>query len=172
MELLNLNLETITYIQSEAEFNQARKTGFWDVLISLLKGRRTRPLAFDQVVEKLHLEQSNYLGLEDISLEKITGSAGRDQDFTFNFWPWTADVAGKERWRSLYIRAVTGAGFPPIDLYKVGQLYFVKDGHHRVSVARYLNWETIQAHVTELPTSKSRSAVVRCTHAFRCNHSI
>ena len=155
MEALNLKLETITYVRSEAEFNQARKKGFWEAIIGLIKGQQTRPLVFDEVVEKLHLEQSTYLGLQDIPVKNIVGSAGRDKDFTRHFWPTTDDVFGKERWRNIYTRAVTGAGFPPIDVYKIDQAYFVKDGHHRVSVARYLNWKTIQAHVTELPTADS-----------------
>ena len=112
-------------------------------------------LSFNEVVEKLRLKQSVYRGLQDIPVENIVGSTGRYEDFTRRFLPRSSDKREKERWRQIYTLAVTGKGFPPIEVYKIDQAYFVKDGNHRVSVARELNWETIQAFVTELPSSIS-----------------
>jgi hypothetical protein len=69
-------------------------------------------------------------------LRNITGSTGRYEDFTRHFLPRSGDTRNKERWRNIYTLAETGKGFPPIDVYKIDQVYFVKDGNHRVSVER------------------------------------
>ena len=98
------------------------------------------------------MKQAIYRGLQDIPVKNIVGSTGRYEDFTRRFLPRRSGKRDKERWRNIYTLAVTGKGFPPIDVYKIDQVYFVKDGNHRVSVARELGWKMIQAHVTELPS--------------------
>lgn len=152
MEPLNINVEEMAYIRSESEFSRARLKGFIEQVMGLVTGKNLHLLSFDEVVEKLRLKQAVYQGLQDIPIKNIVGSTGRYEDFTRRFLPRSADKRHKERWRNIYTLAVTGKGFPPIDVYKIDQVYFVKDGNHRVSVARDLGWETIQAHVTELPT--------------------
>lgn len=155
MEFDHVDIESMTYIRSESEFNHARMKGFLEMIMSLVTGHNMHLLSFDEVVEKLRLKQAIYQGLHDIPVKNIVGSTGRYEDFTRRFLPRTTDKRDKERWRNIYTLAVTGKGFPPIDAYKIDQVYFVKDGNHRVSVARELGWETIQAHVTELPSSIS-----------------
>ncbi|MCG3207373.1 MAG: hypothetical protein FOGNACKC_00973 [Anaerolineae bacterium] len=145
----------MAYIKSEAEFGSARKRAFLEMILGLFTGHNVHLLSFDEVADKLRLTQSIYRGLHDVPLKNIVGSTGRYDDFTRQFLPRTSDKRDKERWRNIYTLAVTGKGFPQIDVYKVDQAYFVKDGNHRVSVARELGWETIQAYVTELPTSIS-----------------
>ena len=157
MDSSNLNAKEITYVRSEAEFNQARMKGFLEMMLGLITGHNMHLLSFDEVVRKLNLKQSIYQGVQDIPVENIVGSTGRYEDFTRHFLPRSANQRNKERWRNIYTLAQTGKGFPPIDVYKIDQVYFVKDGNHRVSVARKLGWDTIQAHVTELPTSISLS---------------
>lgn len=147
-----MDLESMAYIKSESEFSNARLKGFLQVIMGLIRGHNMHLLSFTDVVEKLRLKQSIYLGLQDIAVKNIAGSTGRYEDFTRTFLPRSSDKRAKERWRNIYTRAVTGKGFPPIDVYKIDQVYFVKDGNHRVSVARELGWETVQAFVTELPT--------------------
>ena len=155
MEPLNINVEEMAYIRSESEFGRARMKGFVEMVMGLVTGQNMHLLSFDEVVEKLRLKQAIYLGLQDIPIKNIVGSTGRYEDFTRQFLPRSGDRRDKERWRNIYTLAVTGKGFPPIDVYKIDQVYFVKDGNHRVSVARDLGWETMQAHVTELPSSIS-----------------
>lgn len=145
----------MAYIRSESEFGRARMKGFVQMVMSLVTGHNMHLLSFDEVVGKLRLKQAVYQGLQDIPVKNIVGSTGRYEDFTRHFLPRSSDRRDKERWRNIYTLAVTGKGFPPIDVYKIDQVYFVKDGNHRVSVARDLGWETIQAHVTELPSSIS-----------------
>lgn len=150
MDLISTDIKTIVYIESETEFNRARMKGFWEALFSRMLRRTPCLLSFDESVQNLPVAQSVDLGVQDVSMAKIVGSVSREQDFTRHFLPCGFRHGDKERWRRIYTLAVTGAGFPPVVLYKIGQDYFVEDGHHRISVAKYLAWETIQAQVIEV----------------------
>ena len=150
MELLGMNLQTIAYIESENEFGRAKAKGFWQGIFGLVTRRATQLRSFAEAVETLQPYQTTKLGLQDIPLKNIVGTVGREKDFNCCFLPRTSNVIGKERWRSIYTLAVIGEGFPPVEVYKIGQTYFVEDGHHRVSVARHLAWDTIQASVIEV----------------------
>ena len=147
-----MDLKTMIYIQSEAEFSRARRRGFWESMHGLATGHPSYLLPFDEVIKGLPAPPTLDLGLQDIPLKYIGGSAGRTRDFTHHFMPLMSDERGKERWRTIYYLAVSGAGFPPVEVSQLGSLYFVQDGHHRVSVARYLGWSTIQAYVTGWPS--------------------
>lgn len=154
-EMLNIDPETLLYRQSESEFKHVRFKAFLEMIMGLIKGHNMHLLSFDEVIQQLRLKQAYYRGLQTIPVANITGSTGRYEDFTCHFLPRRATRQTKERWRNIYMLAVSGQGFPPIDVYKIDQVYFVQDGNHRVSVARELGWETIQAYVTELPCSIS-----------------
>jgi hypothetical protein len=158
-----MDLESMAYIKSESEFGSARKRAFLEMIFGLFTGHNVHLLSFGEVADKLRLNQSVFKGLQQIPVENIVGSTGRYEDFTRHFLPRTGDKRAKERWRKIYTLAVTGKGFPPIDVYQVDQVYFVKDGNHRVSVARDLGWETIQANVTELPTAVSLNPDVKAS---------
>ncbi|PJF21097.1 MAG: hypothetical protein CUN56_12830 [Phototrophicales bacterium] len=120
-------------------------------MINLLRGKPVELLSFDEIRERLRLREESYRGLQDIPLDKIVGSVGRYREFTRDFLPKNEKM--KERWSRVYAQATSMEGLPPIEVYKVGDLYFVRDGNHRVSVARQLGAKFIEAHVTELPTS-------------------
>jgi hypothetical protein len=150
MMSLTTNLKTNIYIQSEAEFCRAKKSGFWETLLGRLTRQRLHLLSFSEVVEPTAQLPVRDLGVQDVPLAQLVGSVSRAQNFTRHFRPRHCDHSSKERWRTIYTLAATGQGFPPISVFKVGQDYFVKDGHHRASVANYLGWETIQAQVVEL----------------------
>lgn len=112
-------------------------------------------LSFDDVQRKLHLTHKNYLGIHEVELIHIRGSVGRYRDFTGTFLPRTEQM--RARW--IKVSAVgTSHGHKPVELYKVGEAYFVIDGNHRVSVARQAGSETIQAHVWEFTTPVGLSA--------------
>jgi hypothetical protein len=147
-----MDLKTLIYIRSEAEFSRARSKGFWDVKRSLVTGHKPFLLPFDEAIKGLPATATIHLGLQDIPLKNIVGSAGRFRDFTRHFMPCLSDERSKERWRVIYTLAASGAGFPPVEVYKLGSMYFVQNGHHRVSVASYLDWSSIQAYVTVWPT--------------------
>ncbi|MCY4145319.1 MAG: hypothetical protein OXE95_00395 [Chloroflexi bacterium] len=139
------------YKEGIHKFQAIQNRVFWQEMLNHLTGRHSALLSFDEVRSRLRLHEEHYEGLHDIPLENIVGSVGRYKDFTATFLP--KNSALKERWSRVYALANGQAGPPPIDLYKVGDVFFVRDGNHRVSVARQLGAKTIQAHVVALPTT-------------------
>lgn len=119
-------------------------------ILSQLSGESNQLLSFDEVREKLKVLGSSDLGLQDIPLDAIVGSAGRYAEFTRDFLP--RQNTDEQRWARILAAAQGQAGLPPIEVYKIGEVYFVKDGNHRVSVARQLGATHIQAYVTEIRT--------------------
>jgi hypothetical protein len=120
-------------------------------MIGLLRGKSAELMSFEDIRVRLRLHDESYKGLQDVPLDRIIGSVGRYRDFTDNFLPKTNEM--RERWSRVYAKANSLEGLPPIELYQIDDVYFVRDGNHRVSVAREIGSKTIQAHVTELPTS-------------------
>ncbi len=139
------------FLEGVSAFQSARLRAFFDETLSLVRGKPAELLSFEDVRARLRLREENYRGLQEVPLNQIGGSVGRYREFTSRFLPKTNKM--QERWSRVYAQASGMMGLPPIELYKVGDVYFVRDGNHRVSVARQLGSRTIQAHVTELPTS-------------------
>lgn len=149
-DVLHADVGIINYIRSEYAFNDARLRGRWQVLIGLITRRNPYLLSFRRVVGDLHQTEVIHCGLQDVPVRDVVGSTGREREFTHRFYPLTRTERQKERWRTSFTMTLLGIGYTPIEVYKVGGAYFVINGHHRVSVARYLDWSTIQAHVTEV----------------------
>jgi len=148
-----MNDETshVVQIAAREKWNTARRRAFYERLSSTL-GFARRPmdlLSFEDVQDKLRLTQSNYRGLHQVPLDQIIGSVGRYNDFTRTFLPLVEDDSW--RWRRV-AEMQFNEGLPPIELYKVGDAYFVKDGNHRVSVARQFGATSIEAYVWEYET--------------------
>lgn len=116
-------------------------------------------LPFDEVVAALGNRGEHYLGLQTIKCKRIVGSVDSTRDFDRRFRPTTGRV--RVRWERLALAQARGASVPPIDVFKIGELYFVKDGHHRVSIALAQNQQTIDAYVTEVITSVPSQGVRR-----------
>ncbi len=134
-----------------ADFRRARSQADLKELISRFTGEQTQLLSFDEVKQMLRLQSSAEIGLRDIPLDSIVGSVGRYTDFTRDFLP--RREIRPERWARVKTAASGLVGLPPIEVYKIGDIYFVKDGNHRVSVARQLGAQSIQAYVTEVQTN-------------------
>ncbi|MGD2206345.1 MAG: hypothetical protein PVH17_06165 [Anaerolineae bacterium] len=149
-DALYADVGTINYIRSEYAFSDAQKRGRWQVLMGRIRGRNSHLLSFHQVVAEPRPIEAAYRGLQDIPLKQIVGSIGRDTEFTRHFFPLTREQRQKERWRTAFALTLSGAGYPPIEVFQVDETYFVINGHHRVSIASYLRWKTIQAHVSEV----------------------
>jgi hypothetical protein len=109
-------------------------------------------LPFEEVVHALGRAGERYLGLEVIPLESIVGTVDRGGEFDRQFRPTSSRP--RERWERIASAMRRGQAMPPIDVYRVGALHFVKDGHHRVSVARALGRDSIDAYVTEVITEE------------------
>lgn len=139
------------YHEGRNKFQSIQNKVFWKELLSHLRGRHDELMSFDEIRSRLHLHEEHYEGVHDVPLDHIVGSVGRYKDFTTQFLPKRGNM--RDRWSRVYALANSMEGPPPIELYKVGDAYFVRDGNHRVSVARQLGAKTIQAHVVELPTT-------------------
>jgi hypothetical protein len=108
-------------------------------------------LPFEEVVDALGRRAQRDLGVQAIPLDAIVGTVDRRAgEFDRSFRP--ADRKLRGRWQRVAAAKRRGAPMPPIEVYRVGDLYFVEDGHHRVSVARAMGEETIEAHVREVST--------------------
>ncbi len=136
--------------ETQEEWKQARRAAFAQDILAAFTQRPPDLLPFEEVRKRLGLRSIRYLGLQDVPLDHIVGSVGRYRDFNRAFFPRQDDLG--ERWRRVDRLVTTGGGLPPIELYEVGQVYFVRDGNHRVSVARQHNTPTIQAYVWEYKT--------------------
>ena len=132
------------------DFQSARqKAGIQEVL-ARVTGRSNQLLSYDEVAEKLKLQIRTERGLQNIPLNAIVGSVGRYTEFTRTFLPRHAN--DRSRWAGVKTAVEDGAGLPPIEVYKVGEVYFVVDGNHRVSIARQEGFDSIEARVIEFQT--------------------
>ncbi|MFN8400681.1 MAG: universal stress protein [Anaerolineales bacterium] len=132
------------------DFRSARQRASIQEVIARVTGRSNQLLSYDDVAKKLRLQSRTERGLKNIPLDAIVGSVGRYTDFTRTFLP--LQDSDRERWARVKAAMVTGAGLPPIEVYQVGDVYFVLDGNHRVSIARQEGLNTIEAYVTEFKT--------------------
>jgi hypothetical protein len=138
---------------AQDDFSRARRA---QLLAELARRLRREPddvgliLPFDEVVAALGLVSEVELGLQSIPLDAVVGTVDRTHDFDRGFRPTTPRVRG--RWQRIAAAQRRGEAMPPISVYQVGDLYFVRDGHHRVSVAKSLGREDIDAYVTRVRT--------------------
>lgn len=131
-------------------WKRARRAAFVQDVVSTFTQRPESLLSFDHVCQKLKLDNVHYRDLQDVSLDHIVGSVGRYTDFTRAFLPRQDNL--QDRWQRIEKMVTTGRELPPIELYQVGQVYFVRDGNHRVSVARQCGITKIKAYVWEYDT--------------------
>jgi hypothetical protein len=136
---------------AETDFSLARLKAFLNRIRSIVSGQPRELLSYDEVRKSLHIGGPNYRGVEEVPVKNIVGSLNRYHDFDRAFLPARGGIAPK--WENVARAFYKNIGLPPVMLYKVGQVYFVVDGHHRVSVAREQGLETIEAEVREC-TSK------------------
>ena len=133
------------------DFQSAHLRGGLEEVLARVRGRSNDLLSYDEVAQKLKLRARSDAGIQFIPVAAIVGSTGRYTDFTRTFLPRNLD--DQERWarvKAAFLDAETA--LPPIEVYKVGEVYFVIDGNHRVSIARQERFETIEAHVIDVRT--------------------
>jgi hypothetical protein len=116
-------------------------------------------LPFEEVVAALGRRGERRLGLETIDLDSIVGTVDRGREFDRRFRPTTGRV--RPRWERIATAQRRGQAMPPIDVYRIGELHFVRDGHHRVSVARAMGYDSIEAWVTEVITELGADRAIR-----------
>src|ERR1700730_8404149 len=134
--------------QTSEDFSRARLKAAWRRVTSRLTGRRNELLRFDEVRRQLRAQGQHYAGARAVPLAAIVGSIGRYRDFDSAFLPVQNQTRG--RWLNIDRAHYEELSLPPVDLYGLGETYFVKDGNHRVSVARERGQEFIDANVIEI----------------------
>jgi hypothetical protein len=146
----------------EGDFSRARRRRHLAQLVARL---RREPddvdiiLPFEEVVEALGRVGERSLGVQSIPLDTIVGTVDRSKEFDRDFRPTTSRTRG--RWQQMAAAVRSGKDMPPISVYRIGDLHFVRDGHHRVSVYRALGRSTIDAYVTEVQTRVGASRDIR-----------
>ena len=137
--------------KTESDFSRARLKAFWHDIAAMFSRRPNELLSFDQVKRSLKTLGESYRGVKTVPIAQIIGSATlRFHDFDGAFLPTSART--KSRWRSVDAAWHEDIDLPPVQLYKIGDAYFVRDGHHRVSVAREKGQEFIEAEIIEVKT--------------------
>ena len=136
--------------QARADFQRARFKAFINRVWGTLSGQPTTLLSYDRVKEKLRIGGPIYRGVQTVRVDQIAGSLNRYHEFDRVFLPASDKLA--QRWQSVNRAFYQEISLPPVVLYKVGDVYFVVDGHHRVSVAREQGQIYIEAEVRECAT--------------------
>ncbi len=151
------------------QFRQARKKAALRSLLAKFTGKKDELLPFDEISKELGLTHPNLRYLDNIPLDSIVGSVSRYLDFNRQFYP--LSDSDEQRWAKVN-ELVEVQGLEPIEVYKVGEVYFVLDGNHRVSVARQLEAMNIEAFVNEFRSKVEVTAedeiqdvVLRVEHA-------
>jgi hypothetical protein len=161
--------------QAEHDIESARRRSFIRDVLHLMRGVPNELLPFE-AVKSLRPHGEHYLGVQTIPVEQIIGSVDRYRDFDQTFLPKTDHLM--DRWVNIRRLRLQGRELPPIQVYKVGETYFVKDGNHRVSVANADGQKFIDAEVIELdvavppePGDDLRALIIKGEYAKFLEHT-
>lgn len=133
---------------ASTDFDQAYKKGFFRAVFNKLTQKRSGLISFDEIRKHLDVKNQRDIGMQEIPVDKIIGSLNRYQDFDDSFLP--RQTHTRSRWEKIDRVFLKGEYLPPVEVYKIGDFYFVIDGNHRVSVAREKGQIFIDANVIEL----------------------
>ncbi len=142
---------------AEADFLKVRRQQRMSGLARKVRGDESRVLALDEVLKAVGNRGEQSLGVQSIPVDHIVGSVDKVREFDPSFRPTSG--RNRARWERLAEAVRRGQPIPPIDVYQVGDMYFVRDGHHRVSVVRALGDSLIEADVTRIRTTLSPDGI-------------
>ncbi len=151
-------------VDAQHDFLRARRRAAMGRLIARLRGEPDDVgviLPYEEVISALGFVSERSLGLQVVPLSAIVGTIDRGRDFDRRFRPTSPRV--RSRWEEIAAAMRRGESLPPVDLLVVGESYFVRDGHHRVSVARALGYADIDAYVTEVVTRVDAEGAIKLT---------
>jgi hypothetical protein len=149
-------------VDAQSDFARAHRRATVGKLVARLRGNPDDVgviLPYEEVIEALGFKGERQLGLQVVPLDSIVGTIDRGRDFDRQFRPTSRRV--RSRWEQIAQAMRRGETMPPVDLLKVGEIYFVRDGHHRVSVASALGRSDIDAYVTEVMTRVDAGGALR-----------
>lgn len=139
---------SIASTQSEEDFTRAHNKAFINEIQHLLNPEEASLLSLNDVKQLIKPKNETYIGMKTIEVSKVVGSEGRYNDFDNRFFPKNSHL--KNRWQHVDEAAINLVSLPPIKVYELAGLYFVRDGNHRVSVAKARGTEFIDAEVVSL----------------------
>jgi hypothetical protein len=134
----------------DQDFRLARRTALHMAVRGRLRRAPTTLLPLQDVSSRILIRGQRDLGIRTVPIDNIVGSEGRAYDFDRHFLPRTETT--QARWKRIDLAYYQEVSLPPVDLYKLGEIYFVRDGNHRVSVARHRGQTEIDARVVEFQT--------------------
>jgi hypothetical protein len=137
-----------TLRNAQTHFQEARRKALLTGLLDTLLRHSSTMISLEDVRARINVRGQRSLGHQTVTLDHIIGSEGRYSDFDRRFLPRSDKL--KQRWSSIDRAMIEAVELPPVELYKIGDIYFVRDGNHRVSVARQQGQDYIDAYVTEL----------------------
>jgi len=143
----------ISFITTEALrlYDVAHQQGVLSNFWSTLTRHTQRLLDLETIRRKVNVSNRHYIGLQTVRIAQIRGSEGRSREFDAHFRP--RQTHTKERWVNVAVAQSQGHPLPPVELIQIGDIYFVRDGHHRISVAQAMGQEQIEAFVTVWETT-------------------
>ena len=140
-------------VDAQHDFLRARRQATMSRIAARLRGEPDdvrQILPYEEVIEALGFVSERAAGTEVVPLDSIVGTVDRGREFDRRFRPTSGRV--RSRWEHIAAAMRRGESMPPVDLLQIGEIYFVRDGHHRVSVARALGRTDIEARVTKVIT--------------------
>lgn len=120
--------------EAESDFARARNKALFNEIQHLLTPEEAAMISLKAVRNLIKTQSETYIGMKVIPINKIVGSEGRYKDFDNQFFPKRSII--RERWEHVDEAVIKDIVLPPIKVYELGGLYFVRDGNHRVSVAK------------------------------------
>ena len=139
---------SMTTAQTEEDFSKAHNKAFFNEIQHFLSPEEARLLSLNDVKQLIKPKNETYIGMQTIAVDKVVGSEGRYNDFDNRFFPKNTHL--RNRWQHVDEAAINSVVLPPIKVYELAGLYFVRDGNHRVSVAKARGTEFIDAEVVSL----------------------
>src|SRR5262245_37841431 len=133
---------------AQLHFYDARRKALLTGILDTLLRNSSNMMSLDDVRSRINVRGQRSLGHQVVALDHIVGSEGRYSDFDRRFLPRSDTL--EQRWSSIDSAMSQAIELPPVELYKIGDIYFVRDGNHRISVARQQGQAYIDAHITEL----------------------
>lgn len=138
--------------QAVALFWETSSRGWFYRLWSRITHRATRLLNLEEVASGSQVQNSAYAGIRAVCIGCIRGTLGKSDVFDAAFHP--VKESSRSRWLGIAREFLRGRELPPVELVELDGTYYVRDGHHRISVARSLGQEFIEAEITRMTLSR------------------
>ncbi|NLG41242.1 MAG: hypothetical protein GX544_06020 [Chloroflexi bacterium] len=152
VELSIMHEDRQAYRKALDDFHRLRSKAALERFWAGIRGESLDLMPYDEVSSKLRAVSQTNIGIQQVPLENIVGSVNRTSDFDRNFRP--LSDGDRSRWANVKAAMTSPytTGVPPVSLYKIGEAYFVLDGNHRISIAKEMGLDSIEAYVTEVKT--------------------